>query len=313
MRRWTRLLGVTLVAFGCALTPSCIATSPGASQVAQGQLYQSGEPLYDEFFQQLHTAQVAMQEAPADESRIRGELAQALTSIQSASGGSAGSAAVAAATSAPGGAEESAGDEKSEGDAGGDPTAPAALAAAVRQRVEAIAWRAKLSVEITGELGDEGVTVELAWVGKPRMADRELGQAIEQALSGELSVLARMRQHRAELERLGSMAQGLEKNADSVFRRAGLAKRAEVKKNLRDAQVLIPLMEGRAQEVTTLAERLARQLRATATAEQGPPAPAPPPAPEAPSPRPVTVPHRPAAPTKAAPPRSAAPAGDFEP
>ena len=320
MVQWMgRGVALALVAVLCASAPSCVATSPGQSQVAQGRLYQSGEPLYDEFFQQLHAAQVAVEQAPAGEAEVRRELGEALWAETSgAPAGAGGAPGDVEATDVEGGALAAGPASPSE------PAADASvetLTAEVERRVGEVKWRAKLRVVVDGELGDEGAAVVLQWIGKPRGAEQELGRALERALNAELQILARMRQHRQELERLAAMAQGLEKNVDSVFRRSGLAKRAEVKKNIRDAQALIPLMDGRAQEVSSIADQMVRKLRSagtTAEQEAAPPpvAPRPPPpaqAPKSPAARPVgpapaAAPSRPSAPA-----RPAAPAGDFVP
>jgi hypothetical protein len=311
-----RVVGLVLAAILCGVAPSCLATSPGQSEVAQGRLYQSGEPLYDEFFLQLHAAQVVAEQAPQGEADVRRALGAALgLGALTVSAGAAGGAGDQEATVAQGGAAPM---QSSPAVAANfdEAAPPETLAAEVERRVAGVKWRAQLRLDVEGELGDEGAKARLQWIGKPRSAEQQLGDSLETALDEELQILAQMRGHRQELERLGAMAQGLEKNVDSVFRRAGLAKRAEVKKNIRDAQALIPLMDGRVQEVASTAEQMVRKLRSAATtaeeqAEPSPPAPAPPSATPAAPTRPAARPAAPARPT--APKRPAAPAGDFEP
>jgi len=313
------IAGVIVVVTSCALAPSCVATSPGPSLVAQGQLYQSGDPLYDEFFRQLHTAQVAVERATSDEAEVRRELGNGLGSARGMPAPVSGTAGAGNHGDQPvseGGAGEP--EIASRADSTGtEVPSPDVLAEAVGQRFEEAKERAKARVDIDGEFGDEGATAVIAWVGKPRPSEKDLGSVVEDGLTRELQVLARMRTHQQQLERLGSMAEGLEKNVDSVFRRVGLSKRAEVKKNLRDAEAVIPLMEGRVQEVWNVAERTVRGLRAaattaanevvvTSTAPAAPEPAPPPPAPRRPAPRPRS-------PAAAPPPPAPAPASDFEP
>jgi len=115
--------------------------------------------------------------------------------------------------------------------------------------------------------------------------DTVLLSELSEAIKDEAALIADVRAAKPQLERLKPQADALEPGIDATFRKGGVPKKAEVRKNVQDAQRLIPLMQVRADDITQHAADFIRKVQkvlgtaAPAAAPAPAPAPAPPPAP----------------------------------
>lgn len=206
------------------LASGCIIASPGRSLVAQGRAYAPGDALYDRFFAELYQTQLVMAAAPEDETQLRQGLAHKL---------------------------------------GISGNSPGALASAVDQRIQGLVVNeVRVRLVLIGEPGEEQAAVRMDTQGTTTEEQRAFLASLEATVRGELSLMARVASEQEKLLRLLPMAAGLASNVDNQFRSRGLTSRAEVKKNIRDAQTLIPLMQARASEVSGAALHFIKKLEA---------------------------------------------------
>jgi len=206
--------------------------SPGPSNVAQGLHYNPGSPEFDRFFDSMYRAQLKMGTAPQDEQAIRKQLARSLG-----------------------------------GEGKVDPTELGQLTAEHADRL-AKAGTA-LSLTLSGmDAPDAMPSAKIESSGLPTgNSDKNIITAIGTAAQAEAKMLGEMRQVKVASERLREDAAALEPGIDKAFR--GMTMRAEVTKNLKDAQALIPLMIQRADEVEALAKLTLDQLvRSANTSDQ---------------------------------------------
>jgi hypothetical protein len=255
----------------------CALVDPRPSAVGQAELYKTGEPTYDQFFLDLHAQQVELGDAPERELGLRTELARQIESTD---------------------------------------VSPDALAGNVRARASSLAGAGtRLRLEADSDVEDEDASVRLEVLGTLSERDRAVVDSVAAVARGELGLLVEMTRRRHELERLGALAEGLERSTDRVFARRSVTKSREVHQNLGDARALIALLRARTESVAISARRtLKKLLRAATTAEAGsppPPPPAPPAEPE--ETKPKAKPSLPRSRPSAAPKPAARPGGDFEP
>lgn len=300
---WSGLVGACLLAgafsFGSS-SSGCLLAKRGPSNVAQGLHYSSGDTTYDSFFDTLFQAQLKMGSAPDDEQNIRRTLARTVGA--------------------------------------NDVIDPAQLAQAVDKHTDRMA-KAGVGVSLTVaglETPDAAPSVKLETNGgQADENDRKILEAIDTAAQAEAKLLGDMRQVKVASNRLRDEASTLEPGVDTAFRHDGPGKRAEVSKNLKDAQALIPLMIQRADEVQKASKDMLDHLAHVAntrnkvappsgsetpkiileedTAEKAPKPKGPPRAPAqsaAPRARPAT---QPAAAPPPPPPPPPPPKDDFEP
>jgi hypothetical protein len=232
-------VGITVV---CASVPGCLFTSPGPSNVAQGKQYASGEAEYDRFFSELYLVQLAMGQAPNREQAIRERIASVTGAPATAS------------------TEE--------------------LADALDKRAAALS-KAGVTLRLSTTDLDEGKapTATLVTSGTATEPnDVQCVAALSQSVKEAAALVADMRAAKPTIDRLNHEAPGLSPGVDTAFHKSSAGKKKEVRKNLHDAEQLIPLMEARANEVdqrvVTLLRKLSKVLGTSAAA------PAPPPEPE---------------------------------
>jgi hypothetical protein len=233
-----------LAASGGAVAQGCIFGSPGPSNVAVGKLYVSGESQYDQFFSELYQVQLPMGQAADREANNRARVATLLG----------------VAPAAP----------------------PEQIADALDQRAIALG-KAGLTLKVRAAGLDAGTpSAELLVSGTPaKPADQGLVSALAQSLKDEAALIADLRRERPRIEQLRPVPDALEPGIDVTFRKGGAPKKAEVRKNVRDAGRLIPLMARRSVELDhQAAEFIEKVQKVVGTAPApgaGPAAKAPPP------------------------------------
>jgi hypothetical protein len=260
----------------------CAVLDPHTSAVGRAELYTTGEKTYDGFFQDLHTQQVEVADAGDRELALRREL----------------------------------GDRY-----GTEDLSPEGLAGSVKVRAASLASSGtKLRLEADSDPEDEDASVRLEVLGNLSDADRRLVEVVATTARGELGLLVEMTRREHELDRLGALAEGLERSTTRVFANRSLVKAHQVRQNLEDARTIIALLRARADTVQISARRTLKKLmRATTTAEpSATAAPPPPPPPSEPeetksAPKPPPKPSAPRVKPSAQPKPSARPGPDFEP
>ena len=228
-----------------AMQSGCGLFGGGPSAVGQGQQYESGDPAYDEFFATLYELQVGMNKAPDDEKKVRGALAEEV------------------------GVED---------DSGASLISKGVKKAAEKLAVEGTG----LKPDVKGEDGDDpdDVNVSIGVAGKELEGrNKEFVKALEKALEGEAQLAAHMKKAKKKIDKLRAALPGLQANSDATFRKS-TGKKSEVKKNLADAEQLIPLMLTRGEEVAGTAQKFIEAIVEAATTDKGQ-FNAPPPPPEA--------------------------------
>jgi hypothetical protein len=211
-----------LFAVSLALTGCTAFLSPGASSVEEARLYAPGEPWYDQFFREVHEAQVASEGFPQDEAKIRVALAHAL--------------------GAPG-------------------HTPELLAEAAATRAERLAHAGvRMRLDVDGDPWRGPAFAHVSVQGTPEESEAVAVKAIESAAQDALSLLERLAGEADRLERLGPMGEGLVENVGTTFRKSSLSKRAEVKKNVNAARALVPILQFRVRDTASELRRLLREL-----------------------------------------------------
>lgn len=214
------------------LVSACVG-SPGPSNVSQGKQYVSGNAQYDEFFSEMYELQVTLGAAPDRERTVRQHLAAALDIDPSSR------------------AEE--------------------IAEAVNKRVAHMNKRGpslKLALSGMEEKGTpSSVLTATGTVSDPK--DKALVEAIDQAGKDAAALLGDVRRASAATEHLRAEAPALEPSIDETFRLAGPARKADVRKNLEDAERLIPLMAERSSDIEERTTELLRKLEKSLSAQEG--------------------------------------------
>jgi len=209
-----------------ATQPGCfLFGSPGPSNVGQGQRYVSGNPDYDQYFSQLYELQLEMGKAPDTEKAIRSKLAKKL---------------------------------------GIDSDASAALLAhKVKKEADKIAKHG-VGLQIALEGGDDdngAASAKLQSSGGTLSGDaKHFADAVEDTVVHEQKLAVEMKKSHKLLDQLRARTVELKANVESVFRKGGLHKQAEVKKNLKDADTMITLMVARADDVGDSASKTVKRL-----------------------------------------------------
>lgn len=277
------------VGAGLATTGCMLRRTP--TKVAQGLKFEAGHPNYDPFFTELYEVQLVLGPAPDEEARIRARLARKLGAVEEASA--------------------------------------KLLAKSVKSQTEKLAKqgiRLQLVVRGVEEGAEEPPGAETIATGAALdRSAKKTADAIEQAAKDAAELLIQMRQAKTRSETLRQQAPALEPSIDAVFR-TDARQKSRVKRNLEDAERLLPLMIQRAQQVGDDAEKLIDLLDtavntgpAPAPAAQGDagvtleetPQSSPPPSRPAPKRAPKAAPKP--APKPAAPAPPPPPADDFEP
>ncbi|MEB2312831.1 MAG: hypothetical protein OZ921_16530 [Sorangiineae bacterium] len=281
---------VTTLSVAAGLPGCFVFGSPGPSKVGQGQKYSSGNPAFDEFFERLYSLQVALAEAPSGEKEVRRAFAAKLDA---------------------------------------DPDASTSMLTKKAQKLaQALAARG-VGLELELDEGDEETkpTANLKATGAALTGDdRTFITAVETTAQKELDVVHSMKKAAKQLDELRAQLMALETQVDDAFRLGGPRKKAEVRKNLDDAKVLLPLMTSRAEQVRDSAHQLLRKLTQAVRTDDGSFAhhPAPAPAEASPTtsdaearpkprPRPAGGAPAPSKPPPSKPPPSKPPPTDFEP
>lgn len=290
-RLQVRRLRLTCLIAALLVLPGCfIFGSPGPSAVGQGKKYTSGNPSFDRFFSGLFRTQLEMAKAPDDEHQIVEKLAAKVGLAK-------------------------------------DATLSAVLARVKRKADGLVQRGVGLKLVVTEESDTTDASAALHVAGQKAQEDEQaFVAAVQHAAEDALQLILRMRKTRRNLDEMRAVEISLEPSVGDAFRLGGPSKKAEVRKNLRDAGTLIPLMIGRAGDVSDDAHALlAGLIRATNT-DHGQ-FDKPPPPPEEPSPEPKKArrkkrpkargasvgAHRRKAPRAAHRPASTAKTPDFEP
>jgi hypothetical protein len=153
------------------------------------------------------------------------------------------------------------------------PRAPSAslLGRTIEEKAEALSLRLALDVDEKA-LEDNDVKTELRTLPQPLEGDgRKLAEAVHDTARSELGLYVRMQRAKKNLDKLHALSVALDANVDAVFRRGGMGKKSEVRKNLEDARALIKLMQGRADEVSARADEVVSKLLQAASDEIDPP------------------------------------------
>jgi hypothetical protein len=212
---------VWLILAPLALAASGCFGSKGPSDVSQGKQYTSGNAEYDEFFGAMYQLQVSLGSAPDRERSIRQHLSEAL---------------------------------------GIDPSSRAEeIGAALSKRVARIGKPgSSVTLTITG-LEPKGTPSSVVTTAGT-IEDKSIVQAIEQAGKDAATLLGDVRRSSAATEHLRAEAPTLEPAIDDKFRLDGPGKKSDVRKNLTDAERMIPLMSSRAADIEERTVTLLRKL-----------------------------------------------------
>ncbi|NRA32483.1 MAG: hypothetical protein HRU17_03995 [Polyangiaceae bacterium] len=266
----------------------------GPSTVAQGLEYESGNEHFDTFFGKLHEQQVVLEKTIKADDALRKNLALSL-------GLSPG-------------------------------TETADLGIEIHRRVNDLASKS-VHFELQAATDSEPASLEVMGE-EPSSAATRLGASIQASLNAAEEIREQMNRSESLVAKLEPQRQSLSEKAQSTFSRQGLAKLAEVEKNLEDAAEIISVIGERANKysatavtlIETLTEAVAPSAEEPDSAEEPEPkakpapvhrrlrvrpAPKATPAAQAPAPAPVVP-----APAPATPPPAPAPspdANDFEP
>jgi len=194
---------------------------------------------------------------------------------------------------------------------------PASLGKKIKKQAEQIAAAGTgLKVQLNEDADDDDeARAEIQTVGKTLTPqDDKVVRAVERAARDALALMVRMKKSDRQLDKLRADTMTLMQQADARFRKS-VSKKGEVKKNLEDAQQLLPLMSTRAREVAETAKRLIKQIEDSAHTDDGSFAPPPPPPePEFEEEDAGAPPPPPAKGSKPAPKKKpTGPAADFEP
>jgi hypothetical protein len=197
-----------------ALAGCGVLSTAGPTKVARGQRYASGVASYDRFFEQLHELQTRMHAAVKDEERVRKELSEAL---------------------------------------GLEPDASRSL---IERRVQKgteqlTENRVGIKLELIGldredQEGDARVTTE----GTTNERDAKFVEAIESGAKASARLVVQMRDVKKRARRLSALLPTLETSVDAEFRLLGPARKSEVRRNLYDAKLLLPLIADLSDEVS---------------------------------------------------------------
>lgn len=262
--RTSKLLSLTAVLLGALAGPAavgagglcatgCMLGGRGPSAVAQGTQFTSGNPTYDEFFTELYEIQVDLGKAQDATRGVRAPLAEAV------------------------GAEEDA--------------SLVLIAKKVRKKTEKLAEDGTgLELKLPDE-DDEDSKLSVTVVGKdPDEESAKLVKTIETTAKKLQKLIAKMKRYKKQLEEMPAKISALRVEIDTAFR-TSMSKKSEVKKNLDDAEKLIPLMLQRATQTAKDAETgLSKLADATTTRErvkpEGPPEGGTPPADDGSKPKP---------------------------
>jgi hypothetical protein len=219
----------------CALVTGCALGRGGPSKVASGEIYEPGERTYDEFFKALYAEQLLMGQAPDRERAVKQKL-----------------------TKVAGVAETASADELSNG---------------IEKKLDDLAKKSVAAkVSTTGLDGNDPAARVVAVGTAGATTDDESVRALELAVKDGIGLLTDLRHAKPELARLKEALPPLEPKVDTAFSRASSGKKAEVRKNLADAERLIPLMMSRGDEVDARVVELFRALeKASPAAVAAPP------------------------------------------
>ncbi|HVW30743.1 MAG TPA: hypothetical protein VHC69_35545 [Polyangiaceae bacterium] len=197
------------LAVSLCLASGCVRSKP--STVASGEMYQPGEPTYDEFFKSLYAVQLMLGQAPGRQESARQGIAKAVDAPPAAS--------------------------------------PDDLSAALDKRLDALA-KSGVSVKVsTSGLDGEDPTAKVVKSGTPSGADADTVTSLETSVHDAIALLVDLRHSKPELARLKEALPPLEPKVDTAFKDAPSRKRREVRSNLSDAGKLLPLMVAREEEV----------------------------------------------------------------
>jgi hypothetical protein len=209
-----RSLRAPLIGLALAVAPSLIAgcaIRSKPSKVADGEMYQPGEPTYDEFFKSLYAVQLTLGKAPGREERVRQGVAKAVDAPPTAT--------------------------------------PDELSAALDKRLDALA-KSGVSVKVsTSGLDGDDPSAKLVKSGTPGGADADAVTSLEDAVHDGVALLVDLRHSKPELTRLKEALGPLDPKVDTAFKSESSRKRREVRSNLTDAGKLIPLMVTREEEI----------------------------------------------------------------
>jgi hypothetical protein len=192
--------------------------------VAVGKLYVSGDPSYDEFFSALYQVQLPMGQAADREAGSRSRVCNAL--------------------GVP-------------GESSAEQIADALDQRAVGLGKSSITLKVKLSGMDAGN-----AAAELVVSGSPaKPADLALISALGQSLREDAALITDLRSQRPQIDRLKPQADSLEPGIDVTFRKGGNPKKSEVRKNVIDAQRIIPLMSQRSEDTEHLAKEFLQKIQ----------------------------------------------------
>lgn len=221
------LLALSL--FGAAGLVGCAASQPRESLVAQGQLFRSGNPDYDRFFDVTHALQVQMATAPGELADARQRLTEAVVIANSSSS--------------------------------------AVLAERIKSELDRVGRHGSyVRVEFIApsSLEPSATRAVLTPASKPRAIDANLLRQVESSVTRLLRLEASMHRARRELDSLCGTALRLDEALDKSF--PDRAQREQVANNLRDAERVITLMLAGTERVQApTAEFLGRLAAATGT------------------------------------------------
>jgi hypothetical protein len=215
----------------CIAMAGCAVGRGGPSNVATGQIYEPGEPTYDEFFKSLYAQQLLMGRAPDREREVKQKLAKVADVAETASA-----------------------DDLSSG---------------VEKKLDGLAKKGVAAKVSTSGLDGNDPAARVVAVGAA--SDDESIRALDLAVKDGIALLTDLRHAKPELARLKEALPPLEPKVDTAFTRSS-GKKAEVRKNLADAERIIPLMVSRGDEVDARVVELFRALeKASPAAVAAPP------------------------------------------
>ncbi|HEX4340175.1 MAG TPA: hypothetical protein VH062_29910 [Polyangiaceae bacterium] len=213
---------LTAAGLSCLLVAGCVLGANKPSKVADGEMYQPGDPTYDEFFKSLYEAQLTLGQAPDREKTARQEVAKAVDAPPTATN-----------------------DE---------------LSAALEKRLDTLA-KSGVSVKVsTSGLDGGNPTAKVVKSGTPAGTDADAVTSLESGVGDAAKLLAELRHIKPVLAHLNDELPPLDPKVDTAFRKESSRTRSEIHSNLTDAGKLLPLMVTRENEVDARVVELLRAL-----------------------------------------------------
>jgi hypothetical protein len=223
----------TLIFIGFALFGSgCRLNNPPPTRIESGLRYQSGQVEYDTFFNEFHTRQVELYQAPDEERNLRREFS---TKVEVAAG----------------------------------MTAQAIIDVIVERAKKLANDKIYLRLKVEGYTAEDEIDtmVQSSVQGTLDDSSKVFVESATLLARQELRHAAKLRKLNKQLRRLVIQEQSLEPSVDATFSGQGEAKVDEVRRNLLSTKRSLPVMSLQAAEQAESATQFVQKLATSLTTE----------------------------------------------